>query len=102
MDETLMPRHIDETQFAAVGIAQVDGDAAALLLRQAVGIDAGQGFDQRGLAVVHMAGGADDHAVQPNLPVLMPRPLSYSPQSHRRAAGSGSAAGMGAVSAVPD
>jgi hypothetical protein len=40
--------------------AQIDGDAAALLFFQAVGINAGQGFDQRGLAVIDVAGGADD------------------------------------------
>ncbi len=42
------------------GEAEVDGDAARLLLRQAVGVDAGQGPDQRGLAVIDVAGGADD------------------------------------------
>ena len=43
-----------------MGEAEVDGDAAALLFFQAVGVDAGQRFDQRGLAVVDVAGGADD------------------------------------------
>src|SRR5262249_36714441 len=40
--------------------AKINGDAAPLLFFQAVGIDAGQGFHQRGLAVVNVAGGADD------------------------------------------
>ena len=44
-----------------VGVAEVDGDAARLLLRQAVGIHAGEGAHQGGLAVVDVAGGADDH-----------------------------------------
>ena len=44
-----------------VGEAEVDGDAAGLLLLQPVGVDAGQRPDQRGLAVVDVAGGADDH-----------------------------------------
>jgi len=35
---------------------EVDGDAAALLLGQAVGIGAGEGADQRALAMVNMAG----------------------------------------------
>ena len=35
--------------------AERDGDAARLLLRQPVGVGAGQGAHQRGLAVVHMA-----------------------------------------------
>ena len=43
-----------------VGEAEVDGDAAALLFLEAVGVDAGEGLDQRGLAVVDVAGGADD------------------------------------------
>ena len=33
----------------------------ALLLRQAVGVDAGESLHQRGLAVVDVAGGSDDH-----------------------------------------
>ena len=59
--EPLMPRHVDEPEVTGVGVPQVDGDAATLFLGQAIGIDAGQGFDQRRFAVVHMAGGADDH-----------------------------------------
>src|SRR5207244_3449626 len=39
--------------------AQVDGDAARLLLGQAVGVGPRQRLDQRGLAVVDVAGGAD-------------------------------------------
>jgi hypothetical protein len=40
--------------------ADVDGDAAALLLFEAVSIDAGKGFDQRSFAVIDVPGGADD------------------------------------------
>ena len=43
-----------------MGEPQVDGDAAALFFFQAVGVDAGERFDQGGLAVVDVAGGADD------------------------------------------
>ena len=65
--EALMARHIDETQLpavaqVAVGIAEIDGDAARLLFLQAIGVDAGQRFDERGLAMVDMTRGADDHA----------------------------------------
>ena len=35
--------------------AEVDGDAAALLFLQAVGVDAGERPDERGLAVVDVA-----------------------------------------------
>ena len=65
--EALVARHVDETQLpavaqVAVGVAEIDGDAACLLFLQAIGVDAGQRFDERGLAVVDMARGADDHA----------------------------------------
>lgn len=40
-----------------MGKADVDGDAAALFFFQAVGVDAGEGFDQRGLAVIDGPGG---------------------------------------------
>jgi len=67
--ETLVAGDVDEAQaqgFAAGGSqlemceADVDGDAAALLFFQAVGIDAGEGLDQRGFAVIDVARGADD------------------------------------------
>ena len=66
VDEALMPRHIDEAKKLAVRQPQIrkadiDGEAARLLLRQPVGIDAGQRAHQRGLAVVHMSGRRDDH-----------------------------------------
>ena len=38
----------------------IDGDAAALLLFQAVGVDAGQGLYQGGLSVIDVSGGADN------------------------------------------
>ena len=43
-----------------VRVADVDGHAAPPLLGQAVGVDAGQRAEQSGLAVVDVAGGADD------------------------------------------
>src|SRR5580765_8125788 len=43
-----------------VGKAKIDSDATPLLFFQTVSINAGQGFDQRGLAVVNVSGGADD------------------------------------------
>ena len=51
----------------AVGETDVDGDAAGFLLRQPVGIDTGQRPHQRRLAVIDMAGGADDHGALPDL-----------------------------------
>ena len=43
-----------------MGEAEIDGDTAALLFFQTVGVDTGEGFDQRGLAMVNVSGGADD------------------------------------------
>ncbi len=70
VDEALVTGHVDKAEHRAVrqqmiGIAEIDGDAAPLLLGKPVGIDAGQGFDEGGLAVVDMAGGTDDHAPMP-------------------------------------
>jgi hypothetical protein len=57
--------HIDDADAVAageveIGEAQLDGDAALLLLLEPVGVDAGQGPDQAGLAVVDVSGGAED------------------------------------------
>ncbi len=41
--------------------AELDGDAALLFLRQPVGVDAGERPHERGLAVIDVPGGADDH-----------------------------------------
>ena len=40
--------------------AEIDGDAARLLLGQTIGVGAGQGFDQRALAMIHVACGGQD------------------------------------------
>ena len=67
VNEALVPRHVHEAGDGAgaqvgIGEAQLDGDAARFLLGQAVAVDAGQGADQRRLAVVDMPGRPDDHA----------------------------------------
>ena len=64
-DEPVVARHVDEVQDGPVGqrqvrVPHVDRHAAAALLREAVGVDAGQGAQERGLAVVDVAGRADD------------------------------------------
>ena len=51
----------DAVRRRQIGKAEIDRDAARFLLLQAIGIDAGQRAHQRGLAVIDMAGGADDH-----------------------------------------
>ena len=62
--EALVPRHVDDRERAArrareVRIAERDGDAARLLLRQAVGVDAGERAHERRLAVIDVPGGAE-------------------------------------------
>ena len=65
LDEALVARHVDDADpHAAAELerreAEVDRDAALLLLGQPVGVDPGQRAHERGLAVVDVAGGADD------------------------------------------
>ena len=45
-----------------VGKSDIDGDAAPFFFFQAIGINARQGFDQGGLAVIDMSGGSNDDA----------------------------------------
>ena len=64
-DELFVARHVHDARLGTVGPvqvgkAQVDGDAPALFLRQTVGVDAGEGLDKHGFAVVYVSGGADD------------------------------------------
>ena len=65
VDEALVAGHVDDRHLDAVrqsqpGEAEIDGHAALLFFLEAVGVDAGQGPDERRLAVVDVAGGADD------------------------------------------
>ena len=71
--------------------AELDRDAARLLFLQAIGIDAGQRLDQRALAVIDVAGGADDdvsHRVlsrsRSRLPALAARVLAAAAASRLR------------------
>src|SRR6185295_1841526 len=52
-----------------VGETQVNGDAASLLLRQSIRINASQRFDQRAFAVIDVACGREDEmgVVHPSL-----------------------------------
>src|SRR5690606_37414753 len=64
--QPLVAGHVHEADAIAVGavhegIAELDADAALLLLGQAIGVHAGEGPDERGLAVVDMTCGSDDH-----------------------------------------
>src|SRR5205807_1441742 len=63
-DEARVPGHVDERDLVARRQRgrrepEVDGEAARLLLGEAVGIDAGEGAHERRLAVVDVARGGD-------------------------------------------
>ena len=85
--ELLVPRHVDEADRSAafvrhVGEAEVDGDAARLLLLEAIGVDTREGADQRRLAVIDVTGGSDDHAATVPAAPSAARP-SVSPANSR-------------------
>ena len=66
-DERLVAGHVDDADGADAveherREAEVDRDAAALLLGQPIGVDAGERAYERRLAVIDVAGGAEDHA----------------------------------------
>ena len=67
--EFFMARYVDDAQHiaigqGAVGIAQLDGNAAGFLFLEAVSFHAGEGANQCGFAVVDMACGSDNHECQ--------------------------------------
>jgi len=55
---------IDETDSdlaqIEIGKSNIDRDAAALLFRQTISVDAGEGAHQRGLAVIDVSGRANN------------------------------------------
>jgi hypothetical protein len=63
-DETLVPRDVDESHDALGGKLEVrkpelDRDPPALLLDEAVGVNARERLDDRALAVIDVPGGPD-------------------------------------------
>ena len=89
-DEALVAGHVDDARHRPagerqVGEAELDGDPAPLLLGQPVGVDAGEGPDQRCLAVVDVPCGADDDALHSVLPVKPPRSPGRRAARSRRA-----------------
>ena len=62
-----MPWNVNDAELEVAeiegGEADVDGDAALLLLRQAVTVNACQGLDQCGLAMVDVAGSTQNQVV---------------------------------------
>jgi len=77
LDEPFVAGHVHDAHLAAAGQrepgeAQVDGHLPFLLLDEAVRVDAGEGLDQGGLAVVHVAGRADDEQGSLQDPAAIP------------------------------
>jgi hypothetical protein len=69
LEEALVARHVDKADQLAVrqrhiGKTEIDREAARLLLRQPVGVDAGQRANERRLAMVDMSGRRDDHGAE--------------------------------------
>src|SRR5262249_48640456 len=80
-DEALVAGHVDDAGALAVGVepgeAEVDRDAARLLLLEAHGVLAGERADERRLPVVDVTGRADDqrhHAARASPKISMPMP----------------------------
>ncbi len=65
-DEAFVAGDVDEAEAEIIFFekceTEIDGDAAALFFGEAIGMRAGEGFDERGFAVIDVAGGADDDA----------------------------------------
>ncbi len=69
LDEALVAGDVDHAEMAAagegqLGEAQLDADAALLLLLEPVGVAAGEGLDQGGLAVIDVTGGAESEGTE--------------------------------------
>src|SRR5688572_19588117 len=64
IDET----HAEFSRHWKVSEAEVDGDAAAFFLLEAVGVDAGQRANQGGLAMVDMSGRTGDNILHAPAP----------------------------------
>src|SRR4051794_15278684 len=80
--EALMAGDVDETQTQGLatwrrqfqmGETDIDSDAASLLFFQAIGIDASEGLDQRGLSVVDVSRGTDDDGLHATNSIVAPR-----------------------------
>ena len=76
-DEILVPGDIDQAERKPrkleVSKAKIDRDAAGLFLRQAIGIDSGERFDQRGLPVVDVAGSGENEILLCHDAIVRPK-----------------------------
>ena len=74
------PRRIARARQRQIREAQINRHATCALFRQAVGVDAGQRANERGFAMIDMAGGSDDHAPAASLCSWLIKPASSSRQ----------------------
>jgi hypothetical protein len=79
-----VPGDVDEAEADVPQIeereAEVNGDAAALLFLEAVGVCPGQGLYQRGFPVVNVAGRADDDVLGAIGQEMIPRKTMLAEQ----------------------
>ena len=104
-DEFLVTRHVHHAGTAAVGKvepreAELDGESPPLLLRQAVGVHAGEGADQRRFSVVDVTGGADDDVLHRSLSATARTSSSYSSGRRVRRQSSSRSCAMRATTGV--
>ena len=103
--EPLVPGDVDEAEHVirierVVREPEVDGEPPLLLLGEAIGVDPGERAHQRGLAVVDVTGGCDDHGAsgRPGCG----RTLASSPGQRRTGGKAAGGAGMNAVRPSPN
>ena len=104
-DEFLVTRHVHHAGTAAVGEvepreAELDGESPPLLLRQTVGVHAGEGADQRRFSVVDVTGGADDDVLHRSLSATARTSSSYSSGRRVRRQSSSRSCAMRATTGV--
>jgi hypothetical protein len=71
LDEALVTRNVNKAELKVpddeIRKPDVDGYAALFFFFEAIGVDAGERFDQRGLAMVDVPGGSDDDVLHEKL-----------------------------------
>jgi hypothetical protein len=103
VQEALVPGDVDEGERQVGAVArgarargemretEVEGDAASLFLFEAIAVDAGEGADQRRLAVIDVPRGADEDRLHRLNPRPGARASAVAPRRHRPSRRSGRA-----------
>src|SRR5262249_16580287 len=79
LDKALMPRNVYEPNpqrrcQLQVGESEVDCDTAAFLFFEPVSVDTGESFDEGRLAMINVAGRADDDVLNPGVYIVTSSP----------------------------